>query len=45
MIRERLPPPARVATRLIAGAGHMYVGQEEQVAALLHDWLDGLPLA
>jgi pimeloyl-ACP methyl ester carboxylesterase len=38
---KRLPTrPSRVDTALIQGAGHMYDGQENQVAQVIADWGD-----
>jgi len=35
--------PARVDTRIVEGADHMYIGQETQIARILTDWIGRLP--
>jgi len=35
--------PARVDTRIVEGADHLYIGQEAQVARILTDWIARLP--
>jgi len=43
---KRVPgSPSRVSTALIQGAGHMYDGQEAQVAQTLADWVNEVVLA
>jgi catechol 2,3-dioxygenase-like lactoylglutathione lyase family enzyme len=42
-IRKHSAKPGQLKTRMIRNADHMYSGEEDQVANILTEWIDGLP--